>query len=178
MKSRLLLLLLLLPLLLSSCATRLACDFSAPRLPWKHPKTPKDGNEEVRVASYIIGRTEDGFTISEVNRIYHLPQCGMDLFATVLTLGLIPHSWPNPIDATVTGCVNGRQTTETFPLSLERHTSLWHNLLPESCDDRAIARAVLQAVRDRKKIEQEKQRMLEERERLAPILLKSLQEMR
>jgi hypothetical protein len=169
---------LLLPFFLNSCATRLACEFSAPRLSWKHPHTPRDGSEKARVASYLTGRTEDGFTLSEVDYITHLPQCGMDLFATFLTLGLIPHSGPNPIVATVTGYVDGKKTTETFPLSLDRHTSLWHNFLPERCDDRAIARAVLQAVRDRKECEQEKQGALEERERLSPILLKSLREMR
>ncbi|OYW75275.1 MAG: hypothetical protein B7Z37_14070 [Verrucomicrobia bacterium 12-59-8] len=160
MHSRLLLLSLILPLFIASCATRLACDFSAPRLPWKHPKTPKDGREEARVGSYIVGCTEDGFTLSEVNRINHLPQCGMDLFATFLTLGLIPHSAPNPIRATVTGYVDGRQKTETFALSLDRHTSLWHNLLPERHDDRAIARAVLQAVRHRKELDPKMHQLL------------------
>ncbi len=160
MKSRLLLLSLLLSLLQPSCATRLACDFSAPRLSWQHPKTPKDGSEEGRVASYITGCTEDGFTLSEVNHINHLPQCGMDLFATFLTLGLIPHSAPNPIRATVTGYVDGRKKTETFALSIERHTSLWHNLLPERHDDRVIARAVLQALRHRKERDPEMQKLL------------------
>ncbi len=153
---------LLLPLFLSSCATRLACDFSAPRLSWKHPHTPKHGSEEARVTCYITGRTEDGFTLSEVKYLAHLPQCGMDLFATFLTLGLIPHSAPNPVDVIVTGYVNGKMTTETLPLSLDRRTSLWHRLLPESCDDRAIARAVLQAVRDRKKYDPEILRMARE----------------
>lgn len=160
MKSRLPLLSLLLSLLLPSCATRLACDSSAPRLSWKHPKTSKDASEEVRVSSYISGRTEDGFTLTEVNRINHLPQCGMDLFATFLTLGLIPHSAPNPIRATVTGYVDGRRKTETFALSIDRHTSLWHNLLPERHDDRVIARALLQAVRHRKEHDPEMQKLL------------------
>ncbi|MBN8422399.1 MAG: hypothetical protein J0L73_26025 [Verrucomicrobia bacterium] len=154
---------LLLPLLLGSCATRLACDFSAPRLHWKHPKTPGHGSEEARVSSYIVGRTENGFTVSEVNCLAHRPQCGLDLLSTFLTLGLIPHSAPNPIDVIVTGDVDGRKTTETFPLSLDRRTSLWHRLLPESCDDRAIARAVLQAVRDRKQYDPEILHMARER---------------
>ena len=158
--------LLVLSLLLPSCATRLACDFSAPRLSWKHPKTPKDGSEEVRVSSYISGRTEDGFTLTEVNRINHVPQCGMDLFATFLTLGLIPHSAPNPIRATVTGYVDGREKTETLPLHLKRRTSLWHNLLPDSHDDRVIARAVLQALRKRKSLDQILFRSLQKGERL------------
>lgn len=165
MKKRLLLLGLVLPLFSASCATRLACDFTAPRLTWKHPKTPKDGSEEARISSYIAGRTEDGFTLSEVTRINHLPQCGMDLFATFLTLGLIPHSAPNPINATVTGHVDGRKTTETFALSIDRHTSLWHNLLPERHDDRVIARAVLQAVRDRKELDPKFRQMMQEREK-------------
>ena len=112
------------------------------------------------MASYITGCTEDGFTLSEVNHINHLPQCGMDLFATFLTLGLIPHSAPNPIRATVTGYVDGRKKTETFALSIERHTSLWHNLLPERHDDRVIARAVLQALRHRKERDPEMQKLL------------------
>lgn len=157
--------LLLLPVFLASCATRLACDFSAPRLAWKHAPTPRHGSEKERVASYITGRTEGGFTLSEVNRIYHQPQCGMDLFSTILTLGLIPHSWPNPVDATVTGYVDGKKTTETFALGLHRHTSLWHNLRPERWDDRAIARAVLQAVRDREKLAPEFRQMMQDREK-------------
>ncbi len=148
-------LLFLLPsLFLASCATRLACDSSAPKLPRTHAKTPQNGSEAARVSSYIAGCTEDGFTITEV-KILHIPSCGMDLFSTFLTLGLIPHEWPDPVEATVTGYVKGRKTTETFSLAIERHTSLWHHLFPPSCDDRAIARAVLEAVRDRKEDEQE-----------------------
>lgn len=166
MKPRLLLLSLLLPLLIPACATRLACDFSAPRLHWKHAKTPKDGSEEARVASYIVGRTEDGFTLSGVDRITYVPHCGLDLLSTFLTLGLVPHSWPNPVRATVTGCVDGQKKTETFALKLHRSTSLWHSLLPASCDDRAIARAVLQALRDRKSIAPEYHQWLQKDEKL------------
>ena len=160
MKSRLPILSLLLPVLLVSCATRLACYSDAPKLPKKHAKTPKDGSEEARIGSYIVGCTEDGFSVSGIKHITHVPQCGMDLFATFLTLGLIPHSAPNPVRVTVIGCVDGRQKTETFALSLERHTSLWHNLLPERHDDRAIARAVLQAVRDRKDLDPKMHQLL------------------
>jgi hypothetical protein len=39
-------------------------------------------------------------------------------------------------------------------------TSLWHNLLPERHDDRVIARAVLQAVRNRKERAPEMQQLL------------------
>ncbi|MBB5033069.1 hypothetical protein [Prosthecobacter vanneervenii] len=166
MKPRLLLLSLLLPLLMPSCATRLVCNSSAPRLPRKHAPTPKDGSEEARVASYITGCTEDGFTLSSVDHIRHIPQCGMDLFATFLTLGLIPHTWPNPVHATVTGCVDGRKKTEILNLSLKRSTSLWNNFLPESSNDRAIARAVLQALRERKSLEQWIFRSLQKGERL------------
>lgn len=166
MKSRLLLLSLLLPFLMPSCATRLVCGSSAPRLPRKHAKTPRGGSEEARVASYITGCTEDGFTLTGVDRIRHMPQCGMDLFSTILTLGLIPHTWPNPVHATVTGNVDDREKTETLDLSLRRRTSLWHNFLPESRDDRAIARAVLQALRQRKSLEQYIFRSMQKGERL------------
>jgi len=166
MKNRLLILSLLLSLLLASCATRLACYSGAPKLPKKHALIPKDGSEEARVGSYIAGCTEDGFTLSGVKHITHIPQCGMDLLATLLTLGIIPHSAPNPVSVTVTGCVDGRQKTETFHLALVRHTSVWHCLLPESCDDRAIARAILQAVRDRKSLAPEAHKMLQQREAL------------
>jgi hypothetical protein len=165
MHSRLLLLSLILPLFIASCATRLACNSDAPKLPGKHAIAPKNGREEDRVGSYIAGCTEDGYTLSEVKRITHVPQCGMDFFATFLTLGLIPHSAPNPINATVTGYVDGRKTTETFALSIDRHTSLWHNLLPERHDDRVIARAVLQAVRDRKELDPKFRQMMQEREK-------------
>lgn len=161
MKPRLLLLSLLLPLLTPACATRLVCDSSAPRLPKKHAPKPKDGSEEARVASYITGCTEDGFTLSSVNHIRHMPQCGMDLFATFLTLGLIPHTWPNPVHATVTGSVNGWKKTETLDLSLKRRTSLWHNLLPESSDDRAM----LQALRERKELDPQYHQWLQENEK-------------
>lgn len=160
-----LLLCLLLSLLMPACATRLACSSSAPRLQWQHAKTPKDGSEEARVASYIVGRTEDGFTLSGVDRITHVPHCGLDLLSTFLTLGLIPHSWPNPVHVTVTGSVDGRKKTETFALSLKRRTSLWHNFLPESSDDRAIARAVLQALRDRKSLDPEFHHWLQKNEK-------------
>ena len=165
MKPRLLLLSLILPLLMPSCATRLACDSCAPKLPRKHVPTPKGGCEEARVASYITGCTEDGFTLTGVENIRHMPQCGMDFFATFLTLGLIPHTWPNPVRATVTGCVDGRKKTETLDLYLRRRTSLWHNLLPESSDDRAIARAVLQALRERKELDPQYHQWLQENEK-------------
>lgn len=155
---------LLLPLFLGSCATRLACDFSAPRLQWKHAKTPKGGSEEARVASYIVGRKEDGFTLSRVDHITHVPHCGLDLLSTFLTLGLVPHSWPNPVNVTVTGSVDGRKKTKTFALKLHRSTSLWHNLLPASSDDRAIARAVLQALREQKVLDPKYHHWLQESE--------------
>lgn len=115
-RSRLLRLALITPIVLASCATRLVCDSSAPRLPRKHVQTTKGGSEEARVASYITGCTKDGFTLTGVEHIRHMPQCGMDLFSTILTLGLVPHTWPNLVRATVTGCVDGREKTETLDL--------------------------------------------------------------
>ncbi|MCB1210921.1 MAG: hypothetical protein KDK97_16480 [Verrucomicrobiales bacterium] len=61
--------------------------------------------------------------------------------------GPVPHAAPQPMQATVTGRIDGKMVTRTYRLTLARHTSIWHGLIPTGFEDRAVARAVLQAIR-------------------------------
>jgi hypothetical protein len=138
--------LIILSCLLESCATRLSCDAGAPKLPLVRPQPLRSGSQQSRVTSYIAGCTRKAFTVTEVTSVLNLPSCGMDLMATLFTLGVVPHAAPQPMQATVVGRVDGQTVTRTYRIAVERHTSLWHAFVPTSCDDRVIARAVLQAI--------------------------------
>jgi hypothetical protein len=146
MQSRTIILQLIAMVSFSSCATRLSCSPEAPSLSPAESSPLLPGDLDVRVTRYIAGTTRNGLTITEVSGIRDMPSCGMDLMASALTLGLIPYASPNPMEATVSGTVGGRKVTRTYRIAMERHTSIWHRLIPPVCDRRAIARGILQAI--------------------------------
>jgi hypothetical protein len=133
---------------LSSCATRLSCSPGSPSLSPAQSGPRLRSDLDARVTRYIAGTTRNGLTITEVSGIRDLPSCGMDLMASALTLGLIPYAAPNPMEATVRGTLRGSQVTRTYRVAMERHTSIWHRLIPPVLDKRAIARGILQAIDD------------------------------
>lgn len=136
-----------LPHLLSSCATRVFCDSEAPRIPRDRSRLSNGTSDEQRPEAYTRGHQgNDGFKLDRVEAIRHQPNCGMDFLASFYTLGIIPHSAPQPIHVIVSETRNGHIRKRTYFLGLNRWTSIWHFLLPPSHDDRSIARALLQAI--------------------------------
>lgn len=134
-------------LVTSSCATRVFCSSDAPTLPVPIARIFSTPNVEERVTAYTKPyRSPTGFHIHRVVSVEVQPSCGMDMLASFYTLGLIPYSAPHPVHVTVEGDLRGTSKTETYSIGLDRTTSIWHRLLPESHDSRAIARATLQAI--------------------------------
>ena len=146
-KLRLLLCSIAAPVLLGSCATRVFCSSDAPTLPARVDRLSPTASDEDRMTAYTKDyRSNSGFHIRRVASVKVQPSCGMDLMATVCTLGLIPHSGPHPVHVIVDGDQNGISKTHTYRLSLHRTTSIWDRFIPASHDHREIARAILQAV--------------------------------
>ncbi len=134
-------------LMISSCATRVFCNSDAPALPMPIARIFNTPNVEERVTAYTKPyNSPTGFQIHRVVSVKVQPSCGMDIMASFYTLGLIPYSAPHPVHVTVEGDLHGTSKTETYSIGLDRTTSIWHRLIPASHDDRAIARATLQAV--------------------------------
>lgn len=131
---------------LSSWATRLTCDSGAPRLSILALQLGHGENTEERLTGFLRNTERQEFTITRVRSIRPLPTCGMDLLATVFTLGLIPHAAPQPMEATVEGSFRGQMITRMYWLGLQRNTSVWHLLIPASSDELAIGRAILQSI--------------------------------
>lgn len=132
---------------LPSCATRLSCSTSAPRLPRGIERPAPGATDEQRLTGCTRAFTgPDGFQVREVRQVQVQPSCGMDLMATLMTLGLITHSAPHPVHVTVIGTCKGITEQRTYALALTRHTSLWHNLIPPGHDVRVLARALRQAI--------------------------------
>lgn len=138
---------LMLLLMISSCATRVFCSSTAPKLPVPIARSFQTANVEERVTAYTKPyHSPTGFQIHRVVSVKVQPSCGMDLMASFYTLGLIPYSAPHPVHVRVEGDLHGTSKTETYSIGLDRTTSIWHRLVPASHDDRAISRATLQAI--------------------------------
>jgi hypothetical protein len=105
-------------------------------------------DEKSKVARYVVGQTgNDGFRVEAIEKIEWVPICGMPLLGSVYTLGLVPVNLPRPVKVTVTGHLGAARATRTYWVNLHTWTSLWHVVVPPSCDDRAIARGLLGAMK-------------------------------
>jgi hypothetical protein len=133
-------------LLISSCTTRLRFDSDAPALPASANRRSHAPSRDQRLTDCLASQERKGLTITRIRNVETLPSCGMDLIGAMLTLCLIPHSAPEPMEATVEGTLGGKSVTRTYGLWLTRHTSIWHWLVPRRYDERAIARAILSSI--------------------------------
>jgi hypothetical protein len=133
-----------------SCATRTFCDANEPKTPHARVAVADKRDEKSRVARYVVGQTAtDGFRVEAIEKIEWVPICGMPLLGSVYTLGLVPVNLPKPVKVTVTGHLGAARATRTYRVNLHSWTSLWHVVVPSSCDDRALARGLLGAMKSR-----------------------------
>ncbi len=142
------LLLALIALALSSCATRTFCAHDCPGLPRPQVVRVSKAGQKGIVCAYVLGvPAKDDFKIGSVQSITPNPVCGMGLMRTIYTFGLIPTRLPHPVVIKVQGMIKGRWETRTYRVGLHTWTSVWHSLLPSTSDNREIARGLLGAIR-------------------------------
>lgn len=140
----------LLMLLLPSCTTRLVNIGDDRAIHLKQPSQSRAATEEQRVLDLVTSSAvnDSDFKVNRIDSLRVIAVCGNPLLLSIFTCGIVPGSIPATYIAKVQGMSNGRHETREYRLLLNGHFSAWHSLIPQSHDDRALARALLGSIRE------------------------------
>lgn len=135
-------------LLLSSCAARLANASRDAQQPFYRAK-PVQGEpleEQVRRCLKQSDGQTSPFKVTRVIKLTRRPLCGLGWLSSVMTLGIWPNVLPAPYIADVEGTIAGKIERRKYRLCLDQYHSVLLWLCPVGREDIQLARALSGAV--------------------------------
>ncbi len=154
------------PITLRCCAAWLVISCLSSCAGWRLHNEGPEAKLKITVSHRVRGDTQEervlalaqsipssnDFVLTKVEHIQPQPVCGMGALLTMMTFGIVPGYLPAPHVVKVEGVVHGRAVKREYRLDLASRCSLIQGLIPESHDDRVLARALAGAIAEDRQV--------------------------